>query len=464
MTNQSRILKAEEAQEFQSWTTHLAALNEEFAPFFSLTAPAPNAPNSSSFKADEVQVLSQHQADNDNWQNFTVPGLNALSSDEVDGAAGGLSADDLMAQQQMAMMAEAAGGEFDLKPNAEDASSENGEETVFDDGFADAIPGSVTIPPVSDDEAFTEARERGFAEGFEAGMSDGLAQGIAKGESEAQAQVELILTQELEKLALTEHALGQVTNVLGDALFKPMQRLALHMAKELVRGELTVSDAAVTRLVKGCMERLDVTQGKLQVYMNDEDFQLLQEDSMLQGKIAYLPSSDLQPGSVRVEQADSWVDDLLEERLLMLSNQALGEVDNKLLAPVAHLADEEQEALFSAVSDADQATTTEALAESEAPAKTELEQEQDTESAEKQQQTRAAEDQQGLPEVASQVTESQPEIAAENIESPESDSSLLAPESRPEEPETVQDQVNIDAADDVIEPTDPVSDDEDEIF
>ncbi|MCP4929367.1 MAG: hypothetical protein GY918_09975 [Gammaproteobacteria bacterium] len=185
---------------------------------------------------------------------------------------------------------------------------------------------------------------------------------------------------------------------------------------------------------------------------------------MLQGKIAYLPSSDLQPGSVRVEQADSWVDDLLEERLLMLSNQALGEVDNKLLAPVAHLADEEQEALFSAVSDADQATTTEALAESEAPAKTELEQEQDTESAEKQQQTRAAEDQQGLPEVASQVTESQPEIAAENIESPESDSPLLAPESRPEEPGTVQEQVNIDAADDVIEPTDPVSDDEDEIF
>ena len=50
-------------------------------------------------------------------------------------------------------------------------------------------------------------------------------------------------------------------------------------------------------------------------------------------------------GGVRVEQADSWVDDLLEERLIMLSRQALGSVDDKLLEPVNHLSDEEQVAL-----------------------------------------------------------------------------------------------------------------------
>ena len=50
-------------------------------------------------------------------------------------------------------------------------------------------------------------------------------------------------------------------------------------------------------------------------------------------------------GSVRVEQADSWVDDLLEDRLIMLSNQALGSVDDRLVEPVTHLTEDEQKVL-----------------------------------------------------------------------------------------------------------------------
>jgi hypothetical protein len=54
----------------------LATLNEEFAPFFSLTAPAQAAPDPKAFAADEVHVLSQNQANtDDNWQDFTAPRL-----------------------------------------------------------------------------------------------------------------------------------------------------------------------------------------------------------------------------------------------------------------------------------------------------------------------------------------------------------------------------------------------------
>ncbi|HCH25570.1 MAG TPA: hypothetical protein DE179_14870, partial [Oceanospirillaceae bacterium] len=196
---------------------------------------------------------------------------------------------------------------------------------------------------------------RGYAEGHaagvEAGIAEGIQQGLIDGEAAAQEQAQAVLTQELESLAQAEYALEQVANMLGDALLQPMQRLALHMAKELVRGELSLSDSAVTRLVKGCMEQLDLTQDKLQVYLNNDDYQLLQADSMLEGKVSYLPSNDLQPGSVRVEQADSWVDDLLEERLIMLSRQALGNVDNKLLAPVTHLSAEETLAMHEEVAE-----------------------------------------------------------------------------------------------------------------
>jgi len=359
MSISSRVVKADEAQEFQSWTTHLATLNEEFAPFFSLTAPAQAAPDPKAFAADEVHVLSQNQANTDDWQDFSVPGLDAPSTTAGATDMGGMSAEDLMVQQQMAMMAEAAGGDFQFNANTNtDASADTADagDDVFDNGFGDdgfqdvaadeANTETVAaIPQVTEEQAFAEARERGYAEGHaagvEAGIAEGIQQGLIDGEAAAQEQAQAVLTQELESLAQAEYALEQVANMLGDALLQPMQRLALHMAKELVRGELSLSDSAVTRLVKGCMEQLDLTQDKLQVYLNNDDYQLLQADSMLEGKVSYLPSNDLQPGSVRVEQADSWVDDLLEERLIMLSKQALGNVDNKLLAPVTHLSAEE---------------------------------------------------------------------------------------------------------------------------
>jgi flagellar assembly protein FliH len=360
MSISSRVVKADEAQDFQSWTTHLATLNEEFAPFFSLTAPAQAAPDPKAFAADEVHVLSQNQANTDDWQDFTVPNLNAPSAD-TGADLGGMSAEDLMIQQQMAMMAEAAGGDFNFNANADTstdtavASDDGFTDDPFDDGFASAEDSPVAVPATTEEDAFREARERGYAEGHaagvEAGITEGIQQGLIDGEAMAQEQAQAVLTQELESLAQAEFALEQVTNVLGDTLLQPMQRLALHMAKELVRGELSLSDAAVTRLVKGCMEQLDLTQDKLQVYLNNDDFQLLQADSMLDGKVSYLPSNDLQPGGVRVEQADSWVDDLLEERLIMLSKQALGSVDNKLLQPVTHLSAEEEIALHEGADD-----------------------------------------------------------------------------------------------------------------
>ena len=348
--HQSRLLKGDMAQEFQSWTTSLATLNEEFSPFFSLTSPSQNAPDPNNFDQDEIHVISQNQARSDNWAAMAVEGFDANASAGAEGA-GGLSAEEMMIQQQMAMMAEVAGGEFNFDPAATAGAGEASaadDEDLFDDGFGD-VEATPAIPEITEEEAFTEARERGYNEGYQAGLeagkAEGLPQGIANGEVQAQQQMEAVLNHELTKLAQAEVALQEMTNMLGESMFEPVKRLALHMAKELVRGELTQSDEVVTRLVKGCMEQLEISKDKLQVYLNGDDYQLLQADSMLEGKISYLPSADLQPGSVRVEQADSWVDDLLEDRLIMLSNQALGSVDDRLVEPVTHLTEDEQKVL-----------------------------------------------------------------------------------------------------------------------
>lgn len=349
--HQSRVLKGGMAQEFQSWSTPLATLNEEFSPFFSLTSPSQSAPDPQNFAQDEIHIISQNQARSDNWQAVEVEGLDSLPGASDNALAGGLSAEEMMIQQQMAMMAEAAGGEFNFDAQAVTGANGDqpaGDDDPFDDGFGE-VDAAPVIPQITEEEAFTEARERGYNEGYqvglEAGMAEGLPQGVAKGEVQAQQQMEAVLNHELDKLARADVALQEMTNMLGEAMFEPVKRLALHMAKELVRGELTQSDEVVTRLVKGCMEQLEISKDKLQVYLNQDDYQLLQADSMLEGKVSYMPSADLQPGSVRVEQADSWVDDLLEDRIIMLSNQALGSVDERLMAQVSHLTAEEQQVL-----------------------------------------------------------------------------------------------------------------------
>ena len=357
MTTVSRVIKADKAQEFQSWQTHLATLNEEFAPFFSLSSPSPAAPDLGNFSPDEVVLVSQAQASSDNWLSFESPTI---------GEGGeALSAEDLMIQQQMAMMAEAAGADFTASAAAEPVADDGLFDDGFDDGFGDTAEAPQVAAEQNEDDAFAEARQRGYDEGHEAGLNEGRVTGINQGQdqgfAEGEAKAQVALEKELVELEAAHDSLNQITNVLSDALMQPLQRLALHMARELVRGELTISDAAVTRLVSGCMGQLDQTQDKLQVYLNSGDLERLQADSLLDGNISYMSSAELQPGSVRVEQADSWVDDLVEDRLLMLSSQALGEPDEALLQPITHL-DADEEAMLMAGPETEAGAETETTA------------------------------------------------------------------------------------------------------
>jgi flagellar biosynthesis/type III secretory pathway protein FliH len=108
------------------------------------------------------------------------------------------------------------------------------------------------------------------------------------------------------------------------SFFSGFERLSLHLAKQLVRGELTLSIDAVRRLLKGCLADVDQKANAV-VHLSPDDVQLFRDQRVaLPTGMILEADSLLLRGSVRVSLSDGAVEDLIEHRLDALANTVLG--------------------------------------------------------------------------------------------------------------------------------------------
>ena len=181
----------------------------------------------------------------------------------------------------------------------------------------DSVPQPVADPaprPVAPAQALVDeemlARER--ESGYEAGL--------------AAARLQMLPEIERERAALrglVAAILSSITDVR--AFFAPMERLAVHLAEQLVRGELSLSGHAIRRLVENCLMELEHRGEKLVLRLNPQDmdnFSALQGE--LSDKVELVRDPGLGRGSVRIEMADGVVEDLIEHRLEALAKSVLG--------------------------------------------------------------------------------------------------------------------------------------------
>ena len=138
----------------------------------------------------------------------------------------------------------------------------------------------------------------------------------------------------LEGKAQTERAHGQIKNALKDLIERirvnegnirefhdPLKKLAVHLAEQLIRGELTISSKAIERLVNQALEDIE-HQGpeEIVVTLHPEDLSSLGKTAdVIKGSIEFRSDSHLSRGSVRVTMGDSAIEDLIEHRLQNLS-------------------------------------------------------------------------------------------------------------------------------------------------
>ena len=189
-------------------------------------------------------------------------------------------------------------------------------------------------------EALAKATEEALAQGIEQGKAEGLAEGLEQGqergkaeglaEGEAKVRAELV-----DEMAAQRVVFENISNELGALMadpkkfFEPLKRLALHIAEQVVVGELQTSSQGMERLVQRCLDELDhPVHGAVVLELNPEDKARLQEhggDFIKGMRLEAVP--EMQMGSVRVFANDTVVEDLVEHRLEGLAKALLVDVE-----------------------------------------------------------------------------------------------------------------------------------------
>lgn len=154
------------------------------------------------------------------------------------------------------------------------------------------------------EEAREEARSAASKEGFDAGY--------------AQAKAELQAAQDAQ-IAILKQLCDGVKDLSQDAeaMFEPLQKLAMHLAEQLVRGELSQSGQAIARLVDNSLREMAAAGDKpVVVHLNPDDLELYRPlVSQFGDSMTLRSSTDLKRGSVRVALDGSVVEDLIERRI-----------------------------------------------------------------------------------------------------------------------------------------------------
>jgi flagellar biosynthesis/type III secretory pathway protein FliH len=194
--------------------------------------------------------------------------------------------------------------EVDESPSAEDV---NTEEVVSEEP-----PEELAVQPPAesfDQRALDQARRHSFDKGYKQGMDEAEAKWAGARD---------------EFMAFTEAL--RIAHIGKNDFYQPLKKLALHLAEQLVRGELNQSTAVIERLLEEAIKDIEQQgEGPITVNLNASDHQ--QFTAHLSTDLDHLSlriDSSLSPGSVRITMDDSAVEDLIETRLSALSEKLLG--------------------------------------------------------------------------------------------------------------------------------------------
>lgn len=186
------------------------------------------------------------------------------------------------------------------------------EDTNLEEVISEEPPEELVVEPPAesfDQQALDKARRHSFDKGYKQGMDEAETKW-------AGARDEFMAFTEVLRSAHTEK----------NDFYQPLKKLALHLAEQLVRGELNQSTAVIERLLEEAIKDIEQQgEGPITVNLNPSDHQ--QFTAHLSADLDHLSlrvDKNLSPGSVRITMDDSAVEDLIETRLSALSEKLLG--------------------------------------------------------------------------------------------------------------------------------------------
>jgi len=140
--------------------------------------------------------------------------------------------------------------------------------------------------------------------------------------ADLEAQVKATITQYQELIQQIQNASNRVSE-----FFEPLSKLSVHIAEQLVRGELTIGPVAITRLVQGCLDsiedRLSTKEPVLKMHPADLEMFLTGFDEK-PGGVRFVADDGLARGDVSLQMDHSVIDDLLAHRMEQITQYVFG--------------------------------------------------------------------------------------------------------------------------------------------
>lgn len=176
--------------------------------------------------------------------------------------------------------------------------------------------GNVKVPTAGDleklqEQALQEASKRGYEDGF------------SKGIKAAEAQI----AQKVKSLQSIMQSLVNPYEEFDERVENEITSLAIQMSKQLIRRELKADAGQVVGVVKEALTALPSSSQNIKLFLHPEDAELVKSALSLEDEARWEVVEDpvITRGGCRVETDVSTIDATVENRLLAIIAQALGD-------------------------------------------------------------------------------------------------------------------------------------------
>ena len=166
--------------------------------------------------------------------------------------------------------------------------------------FEQAVTHSATEPDPGEREAMAQAK------GFQSGREEGFATGKAEAEK-------IVAT-----LASVADQMAQPYRELDEIVTRELAQMAMSLAEQIVRRELSIDTRIIEGLVGEALSTLYKLEGETIIFLNPADARLVEEFSpeSLEGKDwKIVEDPNLHPGGCQVKTPISFVDASVERRI-----------------------------------------------------------------------------------------------------------------------------------------------------
>jgi len=280
-----------------AWLLENAEESEEFKPHLSLDAEGRAVAYQDDFKLLENKILSKSKVGAE-WRAIRPDDLASISDHEF------LSLTDTVEMTQP------------------EVSSDENEVPLNDEAFSE----EAQLSHDDQEEVDTSSSEPGYEDGFE----EGQRQGFDKGENEATRKYNIELASLSSRLDGIANEITDQKIFQEDALQSDVARLAFHLARQIVRGELSTSASAIEQIIAASMENFS-DKSKPLVYLNPHDKSMIDLIGSDQFRsLEMIEDETLAIGSVRLTDGNRRSEDLIEDRLSELAEKLLGNVEPSL--------------------------------------------------------------------------------------------------------------------------------------